>query len=558
MRARRSGAGAPSIAVLLVVSILGPGCGGDDAVPPAAEVTPTAAPAPEPPRAEPSVAAEPAADPLLVERPELNLKFRIPASGWERKAASETFPEAAVLLDEKDRPVSFALVGLRLEGGEVEDLPMLRSRAASYFESRTQLVDVEETRTTRVASLDAGLTIGQGVVDGALVRLAGAQVLTEDTAYHLIAWGPLLEVEARDLTRALDRLGAGFDLLEWTPAVAVLGAEVATASRGLARGLDFDVVDAAYSEALDRLVLVSEVPPALHVVDPLSAETVTVPLERVPLRVAVESGGHKAVAGHSGRLSLVDLRSRRLTTTRRISIEPFSLVLSSRGWAYISPTGSGFDGLFGAKIPGSVELPGRGSRSVYASSTVQLHPDGKRLYLASRGVSPDHLMRFDVSEGRPEAGIKWSYHGDYSSCGDLWISRDGRRIYTACGNVFRASMVRENDMLYDGKLHDAPFVYDLAESPDGRHLVLLRADKRPGSRRRGDQGGSDEVRVYFGDSLTPSRTDPLPPLEVGGESLPVLARHLFVTADGGSYVAVVEASAARGQPRRFGIVVGRL
>ena len=37
-------------------------------------------------------------------------------------------------------------------------------------------------------------------------------------------------------------------------------------------------------------------------------------------------------------------------------------------------------------------------------------------------------------------------------CGNLWFSEDGRRIFTACGNVFRSATSKAEDMTYNGKM----------------------------------------------------------------------------------------------------------
>jgi hypothetical protein len=62
------------------------------------------------------------------------------------------------------------------------------------------------------------------------------------------------------------------------------------------------------------------------------------------------------------------------------------------------------------------------------------------------------------------------YHGDYAMCGDLWMSEDGLRIFTRCGNVFRSSPNRYSsgttpeDMTYNGALENLSSVRHLCHS----------------------------------------------------------------------------------------------
>jgi hypothetical protein len=78
------------------------------------------------------------------------------------------------------------------------------------------------------------------------------------------------------------------------------------------------------------------------------------------------------------------------------------------------------------------------------------------MYGINVGLSPTDLERYDISAGAVSAVVDSPYHGDYRMCGDLWISKDGTRIFTGCGTVFRAAPGTKDDFLYNGSFEGGP------------------------------------------------------------------------------------------------------
>ena len=62
------------------------------------------------------------------------------------------------------------------------------------------------------------------------------------------------------------------------------------------------------------------------------------------------------------------------------------------------------------------------------------------------------MKRFDITRGQATFLYDFPYLGEYETCGNLWISEDGFRIFTGCGHVFRSSESEPEDMLYNGTL----------------------------------------------------------------------------------------------------------
>src|SRR4030095_13756540 len=67
-------------------------------------------------------------------------------------------------------------------------------------------------------------------------------------------------------------------------------------------------------------------------------------------------------------------------------------------------------------------------------------------------------------------------------CGDLWLKQDGAVIYTKCGNTFRTSTIRNDDMVYNGRLQlsvSQSYGYQidsLSQSDATDEIALLEAD----------------------------------------------------------------------------------
>src|SRR5215471_10566781 len=71
--------------------------------------------------------------------------------------------------------------------------------------------------------------------------------------------------------------------------------------------LSFRPAAAAYSKALDRIILVSGNPNVLHIYDPVSGSDLKVSLTQPPLSLSLSPDGLHAAVGHDGLISYVNL-----------------------------------------------------------------------------------------------------------------------------------------------------------------------------------------------------------------------------------------------------------
>lgn len=309
------------------------------------------------------------------------------------------------------------------------------------------------------------------------------------------------------------------------------------------------VLDAEYSKALDAIVMIDEAPSALYVYDPVAKTESRVLLPLTPTSVSVGPDGLFAVVGHNANVSYVDLAAARLVKTYPVSAVLGDVVLAGNGFAYLFPTTPSFDTIHSLNLSTGAETSGGGFLG-FEGTRAKLHPGGAWVYGADNGVSPADIRKFDVSAGASVTGYDSPYHGDYSMCGNLWLSEDGARIFTACGNVFRATSTRTTDMTYAGALEATGVVRDLADSQTAAEILAI-----PGTSWWSGTGHEDEsVRVFGAEYMTQKRAVALSPFLVGEKTFAGHGRFVFWSADASRRFALVQADPTAGLLKDFAAV----
>lgn len=513
---------------------------------PGASPGPQAAPegSAETPPGEGRSAAAPRPDPAVLQDVELRIRFTLPEQGWEPIAPAASLPGALLQMRSTTSETSFALLPVLSPTDEVTRVGDTRALARQHLERHAKVIKVTRARMEQWRRMGTTLTLAEGLVDQKLVHLAHQLVVAPKGYLNFLVWGPLTRSEPEELTGIvrqmigrLEFLGDEVEVLRAPGAAADWrargrGPEGVTQARlrgDFQPGLDF--VDAAYSEALGRLVAVAANPPAVHLIEPDGLAAATIPLEHPPLAVALSPDGTRALVGLARELTLIDVAAATRLTSRPLSFEPGSLALSDDGWAYTLPASGQWVRLVGIEMEEGGELENSG-QPVFAGLQLRLHPDGQRLYAVDTGLSPARMRHFDVSRGRPDAGREWSYKGPQRIHGDLWISHDGTRIYTAGGAIFGAARAAGADMRFLTQLRGIPPHLPLlgfAESPAGDLLAVIQ---EPLIATRGFDEGGTAVHFFDAHTLEPAGVQAMPSMRVGGEEVEALARRVFFAADG--------------------------
>ncbi|ABC81974.1 PKD domain-containing protein [Anaeromyxobacter dehalogenans] len=302
------------------------------------------------------------------------------------------------------------------------------------------------------------------------------------------------------------------------------------------------VADAEYSRALDRIVAVGG--SRLYVADPVAGAEVTVTLPKAALAVSVSPDGHYAAVGHDAAVSYVKLDAPpAVVGTFATSVVPSDVVLAGNGWIYVFPTA--WDQIHGIRISTGVDTPSTGW-SPFDGTKAKLHPGGAALYGADNFVSPADIRKFSISGGAASFLYDSPYHGDYAMCGDLWITEDGLRIVTACGNTFHSNTTQGStagsDMTYAGALEGTGQVkwadHSLAA---GQILVVPGLPSWPAN-----PAADTELRLFGQDYLALQEVIPLTRVGVGGKGFVSHGRFAFFSADATRRIALVQVDATSG------------
>jgi chitinase len=319
----------------------------------------------------------------------------------------------------------------------------------------------------------------------------------------------------------------------WSSADEVLIRALAPISDGSVTPLDFRVTDAEQSRALGRLVFVSAESRKLVIYDPDTETSQDVALNLDPTCLSVSPDGLFAAVGHDANVSYVDLSAGMLVSTISVSIPVAEIVLGDNGYVYAH--GDVYDGFRSIEIASQTVTESPGFTYDYANR-MRLHPSGDRLYGASRNISPDDIIRIDISGGIASNAQDSQYHGDYYMCGDLWLSRDGGRIFTACGNVFRSSVDAASDMTYNGSLAGTTLLSWVDHSLETGKVAAVGGMDFAGREDR-------MVRIYDDEFLALDREVRLPTTTGGGVGrISWAGRYAFYSADGSRLFVVVQAS----------------
>jgi uncharacterized protein (TIGR03437 family) len=322
---------------------------------------------------------------------------------------------------------------------------------------------------------------------------------------------------------------------------------LASAFGGTLSSLPYSVIDAEYSPWLDRIVMISGAPSQLHIYNGFTRQEVgTVDLPLTPACVSVSPDSVHAAVGHNAWVSYVNLQTAKVEKVLPIGIDVLDIVLAGNGYAYAFPRRDQWARIVALNLQSGKETPSSGNY-IYAGTLGKLHPSGRSLYVADNGLSPSNLEKFDISSGPAQYLYGSPYWGDYPMCGNLWMSLDGLRIFTRCGNVFRASDARDQDMTYNGSLEGLSYLASVAHSSQEKRVAAIA----------GAWSGSTDLdtRVHFFgyEYLNYEGAVALPSFEAFGKTYAAHGKFVFASGTGGTFFVVAQADPSSGFLRDYAV-----
>jgi hypothetical protein len=298
--------------------------------------------------------------------------------------------------------------------------------------------------------------------------------------------------------------------------------------------LGYRVAAAAYSEPLNRLLLVAEDPPALHVINPaLGTETVVaLPLRAVA--IAVAPSGATAVVGHDGWVSVVDISPPGLLTTERVSTRVTALALDELDRVFASRAVNGYAPMHVLDLTTLNETVT--AQDFFNGGEQLLLHGSTTLYVTGGGVS-----RYDLGSGAPVfEGTK--IYG-YSTLCDYLAPTDDGQLITGCGYLMITSAAFADDLAVGARLQYASNYRSIDHASASGRFVSLPSDL-----------DSTTLEVHDDTTLERQAVLNLPSFHVGSQTRAAHGRFVFTNAAGTIAYVVVQAPFTAGLQRDFAVV----
>jgi hypothetical protein len=141
------------------------------------------------------------------------------------------------------------------------------------------------------------------------------------------------------------------------------------------------------------------------------------------------------------------------------------------------------------------------------------------------------------------------YYNLFSVCGDVWFSSDGSRVYTGCGNVFRASTDATKDSRYVTAFDGLSSIQAFSESAALHRIAAVPQSSTYSSPSQTDS----EVRLFDSDYLNPIGRFALHPFAVGSIVYDAHGRYVFFNRAGTFLYVLNQADATSGLLKDFAI-----
>lgn len=236
------------------------------------------------------------------------------------------------------------------------------------------------------------------------------------------------------------------------------------------RVLAFKPTSVASHRGTNRLALGREQPSTVEVFDVVTAQSRTVAVSRAPISLAFTPDGMRLLVGQVAQLQVISFAGAtpQVVATWPLGGDPVSLTANATHAYWIGTSERDVNWV-------RLDTGQTASRFYfYSMGALRMHPDELRFYGANRGVSPDDVVRFDidVDGGGVTAANDSRYHGDYSVCGEAWLSRDGTQLISSCGVLFRVSRLWSDDLVYGGRIPQQQY-RSVDESIDGGAFIAL-------------------------------------------------------------------------------------
>ncbi len=200
-----------------------------------------------------------------------------------------------------------------------------------------------------------------------------------------------------------------------------------------------------YSEATDKLVIVSANPNALHIVNLSTGTDIAVALPATVMDMTLSPDGTKAAVLHSSVVDVVDLGAGTLLHSWPTSGAQTMVEISNAGLLYLSgqvggqwlsPAMTVMNGTTGSVVQNYAQ-----NGDFYGTMRGILVDQHNEIITAWTGLSPQQMFSVALNSGTGQvtATTGSPYWGTYAMNTPFWLSSDENLVFTASGTFFNTS-----------------------------------------------------------------------------------------------------------------------
>lgn len=240
--------------------------------------------------------------------------------------------------------------------------------------------------------------------------------------------------------------------------------------------LSINVIDAEFCKKTNKIITISTNPNVLSIIDPITNTVESIALNLKPNCLAVNSTNSKAVVGHYGKVSIIDLTSKKLVKEYDVLCDVFDILLTTSDWVYACP---GYYSHANRRLyclnlnSGIIMLSTSFGMNVSYTINAKLDPTESFIYGVSYGVFPSNMHKLDIRNGVAEGLYSSPYHGEYEMSDDLWMPEDGNKIFTKGKSVFEMTQIKATDMNFISKIQNSYNINYLSHSSVNNKVYLV-------------------------------------------------------------------------------------
>ncbi len=284
--------------------------------------------------------------------------------------------------------------------------------------------------------------------------------------------------------------------------------------------LNYLVVAAEYSKSLDKMILATDIPPRLRILNPEAGTESVVVLPAAPTSLSLDPTGTHAAIGHDRALTIVDLSASAVQVSRTVPTYVWRNVYGSGNRVHCLEQGFGFYPITTLDVGTGTVTDGP---FVGGYSSGRATPDGTEMYLLDGAGSPESVVHLDLTT-TPVTSLRTNLPA-HSATSPLVITEDGSTLLYGSGYAYYASLSAVVDFVERGVLgtymsgaaHSSAIdrigwyqtEYDQQANPNGTLVLISNATTL------------DQLRQFE-----------LPETIVGGASVPTLGKQIAFRSDG--------------------------